>query len=85
MSSDRINYSRLRSLTTRQLIKALSKDGFAYIKSTGSHRHYKHPDGRLVILPYNGSGGTHPIKTLRSMIEYQARWTMADLHRLGLL
>ncbi|MYC37772.1 MAG: addiction module toxin, HicA family [Chloroflexi bacterium] len=85
MSSDRINYSRLRSLTTRQLIKALSKDGFAYIKSTGSHRHYKHPDGRLVIVPYNRSGDTHPIKTLRSIIEGQALWTTDDLRRLGLL
>lgn len=85
MSSRRINYSRLRSLTTRQLIRALSKDGFVYIKSTGSHRHYKHPDERLVIILYNGSGGTHPIKTLRSMIEYQARWTMDDLRRLDLL
>ena len=85
MSSDRINYSRLRSLTTRQLIRALRKDGFAYLKSTGSHRHYKHEDGRLVIVPYDRSGATHPIRTLRSMIEGQARWTMDDLRRLGLL
>lgn len=85
MSSERINYSRLRSLTTRHLVRALTKDGFAYQKSTGSHRHYKHLDGRLVVIPYNRSGDTHPIKTLRSMIEGQARWNMDDLQRLGLV
>ena len=85
MSSDRIDYSRLRSLTTRRIIRALFRDGFEFLRSTGSHRHYKHSDGRLVVVPYGRSGGTHPQKTLRSMIEGQARWTMDDLRRLGLV
>ena len=85
MSSNRIDYSRLRSLTTRQLFRALNKDGFLYLKGTGGHRHYQHPDGRLVVVSYHRTGGTYPIKTLRSMIENQARWTMDDLRRLGLV
>ena len=83
--SDRIDYSRLRSLTTRQMIRALSRDGFSFQWSTGSHRHYVHLDGRLVVVPYSSSGGTHPMPRRCGMIEGQARWTMDDLRRLGLI
>ncbi|MCH8837683.1 MAG: type II toxin-antitoxin system HicA family toxin [Candidatus Marinimicrobia bacterium] len=80
-----IDYARLRSLTTRQIVNALQRDGFALDRKTGSHRLYRHPDGRRVTVSYHRPGGTLPPKTLKSMIEVQARWVAADLRRLGLL
>ena len=85
MSARRIDYSRLRSLTTREIIRALRRDGFQFFRSTGSHRHYEHEDGRVVTVAYHRTGGSYSIKTLRSMIERQARWTWNDLRRLGLV
>jgi predicted RNA binding protein YcfA (HicA-like mRNA interferase family) len=41
-----IDWSRLRSLTARELIAALARDGFSLRHRSGSHRRYRHPDGR---------------------------------------
>ena len=80
-----INFSRLRSLTTQQITRALRRDGFELDTQTGSHQQYYHPDGRRVTVSYHGSGQTFSIRTLRSMIQTQARWTWDDLRRLGLV
>ena len=80
-----INFSRLRSLTTQQITRALRRDGFELDKQTGSHQQYYHPDGRRVTVSYHHSGQTFSIRTLRSMIQVQARWTWDDLRRLGLV
>jgi predicted RNA binding protein YcfA (HicA-like mRNA interferase family) len=80
-----IDYSKMRGLTARGLIDALKRDGFALVRQAGSHKHYRHPDGRRVTVAYHRRGGAFQIGTLRSMVEQQARWTEADLRRLGLL
>ena len=80
-----ISYSRLRSLTARRLVTALEKDGFVLSRQSGSHRHYKHADGRRVTVSFHHSSDTFPPKTLRSMVEVQARWTWRDLERLQLV
>jgi predicted RNA binding protein YcfA (HicA-like mRNA interferase family) len=80
-----LDYSRLRSLTARQLVTALQRDGFSLARQKGSHRHYRHPDGRRITVSFHHASDTFRIGTLRSMIEIQARWTEQDLHRLGLL
>ncbi|HEV2425475.1 MAG TPA: type II toxin-antitoxin system HicA family toxin [Terriglobia bacterium] len=80
-----INYSKLRSLTAREVIRALLADGFVLRAQRGSHRRYHHSDGRRVTVPFHSSGGTFVPKTLRSILEEQARWTEADLKRLRLL
>ncbi len=80
-----IEYSRLHSLTARQLISALQRDGFALARQKGSHRHYRHSDGRRVTVSFHHASDTFRTGTLRSMIEVQARWTGDDLHRLGLV
>ncbi|MGA2880369.1 MAG: type II toxin-antitoxin system HicA family toxin [Bryobacteraceae bacterium] len=33
----------LRSLTARELIAALERDGFSFVRQTGSHQRYRHP------------------------------------------
>lgn len=80
-----IDYSRLRSITARQIISALEADGFALDRQKVSHRRYEHPDGRAVTVSFHRPSETFRPKTLRSMLERQARWSDADLLRLGLL
>lgn len=80
-----INFSRVRSLTARQITAALERDGFEWIGGPSSYRQYRHPDGRRVTVSYKGSGATFNLRSLRSMLQRQARWTMDDLRRLRLL
>ncbi len=79
-----INYGRLRSLTARQIISALTRDGFAFDRGSGSHQIYRHDDGRRVTVKFHGPGDTFAPKTLKSMIEIEAKWTEGDLRRLKL-
>ncbi len=81
-----INYANLRNVTAREVIAALIREGF-YLRSYGgsSHQRFQHPDGRRVTVSFHKSGGTFPPKTLKDMLERQAKWTEADLIRLGLL
>jgi predicted RNA binding protein YcfA (HicA-like mRNA interferase family) len=80
-----INYSRLRSVKARELAAALIADGFVLRRQRGSHRRYRHPDGRCVTLTFHHASDTYPLPTLRSIIERQARWTENDVLRLGLV
>ena len=80
-----IDYRRLRHLRARELIAALNRDGFSFHHSNGSHQRYLHPDGRRVTVAPHGGGDTFTVKTLKRIIEDQARWTDEDLRRLGVL
>jgi predicted RNA binding protein YcfA (HicA-like mRNA interferase family) len=80
-----IDYRRLRSLTARELIAALTRDGFTFIRQRGSHQRYRHPDGRRVTVAPHAGSDTFSMKTLQTIIESQARWSEEDLRRLKLL
>lgn len=80
-----IDYRGLRTLTARELIAALTRDGFYFVRQAGSHQRYHHPDGRRVTVAAHGTGGTFARKTLESIIETQAGWTAQDLKRLKLI
>ena len=80
-----IDYAKLRNLTARELVAALTRDGFTLDRQAGSHRHYLHPDHRRVTVSFHQSGDTFRRKTLNAMIELQARWTEDDLKRLELV
>jgi predicted RNA binding protein YcfA (HicA-like mRNA interferase family) len=80
-----VDYSKLRSITARQVTAALEKDGFRLQRQKGSHRHYRHPDGRRVTVSFHHSSDTFRRGTLHSIIEIQARWTADDVTRLGLI
>jgi len=72
-----------RSITAREIVSALEKDGFQLHHKRGSHRTYK--KGQLrVDVPYHSPGQTYPIKTLLSIIN-DAGWTEDDLKRLKLI
>lgn len=80
-----IDYGRLRGLTAREVISALIRDGFVLDRQSGSHQHYRHPDHRRVTVSFHRPGETFAHKTLKRILEDQARWTADDLYRLGLL
>jgi len=82
-----IDYSKIRAnLTARKMIKALDREGFEVDEQTsGSHQQYRHPDGRRVTVAYHALSDTFRPKTLKRMIEDDARWSEADLRRLKLL
>ena len=80
-----LDYSRLRTLTAREIIAALLRDGFSLDRQSGAHRLYRHPDGRRVTVSFHHAGETFEIKTLRSILELQARWEENDLSRLRLI
>jgi predicted RNA binding protein YcfA (HicA-like mRNA interferase family) len=60
--------------TARELIAALTRDGFSSRHRSGSHRRYRHPDGRRVTVSFYRPDGFRP-KTLGSMIQDQAGWS----------
>lgn len=80
-----IDYSKARTVTARQFIKALKQDGFVLDRQKGSHQHYLHSDGRRVTVSYHSGSDTFPLKTLKRMIEDQANWDENDLIRLKLI
>ena len=73
-----------RGLSARRFIRALEADGFQLQRVRGSHRIYRHSDGRRVVVAYHGLNDTFPIGTLRAMIE-DAGWQDDDLRRLRLM
>jgi predicted RNA binding protein YcfA (HicA-like mRNA interferase family) len=80
-----LNYALLRNLTAREIISALIRDGFAFDRGSGSHQIYYHLDGRRVSVTFHAPGDTFTRKTLKSIIETEARWTEEDLKRLKLI
>ena len=47
--------SKLKIITSSQMCKLLENDGFIGIRQKGSHRFYKHTDGRTTIVPMHAS------------------------------
>ncbi len=44
---------RLPTLTARKLIKTLKKLGFEEVRRKGSHRFYRHSNGRTTVVPFH--------------------------------
>ena len=41
----------LSDLPLRKVTRVVESLGFAYVRTTGSHAVYRHPDGRGVVIP----------------------------------
>ena len=75
----------LCNMPVRELIAALSRDGFSLERQTRTGgRIYSHPDGRLSSIYYHSGSNTLTRKTLRSVLQ-ATRWTEDDLRRLELI
>ena len=66
-----IPWGALRSLTAREIISALIRDGFSLHNQRGSHQRYRYANGRRVTVTYHRPGDTFPMGTLCSMIRYR--------------
>lgn len=79
-----VNYSKLRSVIAKEIVHALHQDGFIPVRQKGSHHRYNHLDGRRVTVAFSSLSDTFLLKTLKSIIGKQAKWTEEDLERLRL-
>ncbi len=55
-------------LKPRQAIRMLERIGFEQIRQRGSHRQFRHPDGRQTTVPDHGARDLSPI-ILRQIIK----------------
>ena len=47
--------SQLKIITSSQLCKLLENNAFLCIRQRGSHRFYKHSDGRTTVVPMHAA------------------------------
>jgi predicted RNA binding protein YcfA (HicA-like mRNA interferase family) len=45
----------LSDLPVRKVTRALESIGFEYVRTKGSHAVYRHPDGRVTVIPQHGT------------------------------
>lgn len=50
---------KLPVLSSRKVCRFLEKEGFEFVRQKGSHKFYKHPDGRTTVVPMHSN---KPIK-----------------------
>lgn len=48
-------------LKPREVVTILEGLGFEQVRQRGSHRQYRHPDGRCTTVPYHGGRDISPI------------------------
>lgn len=53
--------SNLPVLKPREVIAILKKLGFVEVRQRGSHRQYRHPDGRSTTVPFHARRDISPI------------------------
>ena len=59
---------RLPVLSSREIIKILESLGFEEVRQRGSHKQFRHPDGRGTTVPVHGGRDISPI-LLRQIIK----------------
>ncbi len=60
--------ARLPVLKPREVARVLERIGFAEVRQRGSHKQYRHPDGRCTTVPFHGSRDISPF-LLRQIIK----------------
>ena len=69
-----------KNIDSKTFINALMKDGFEFVRQSGSHKIYR-KDNKYISVPYHHKGHTIPDGTLSSLIR-SAGWIDDDLVRL---
>ena len=54
-------------MKVRDLIRLIESDGWKHVRTTGSHRHFKHPAKPCVVTVPGNYGDEIPIGTLKSI------------------
>ena len=60
--------ARLPVLKPREIARVLEKLGFVEVRQRGSHKQYRHDDGRCTTVPFHGSRDVSPL-LLRQIIK----------------
>jgi len=71
---------KLPRITAAEVIRAVERAGFSFVRQSGSHRIFKNQLGRRVTVPYHSGTVLHP-KVLRSILR-DAELTLDDFRRL---
>jgi predicted RNA binding protein YcfA (HicA-like mRNA interferase family) len=53
--------ARLPVLKPREVVRVLEKLGFIEVRQRGSHKQYRHADGRCTTVPFHGSRDVSPL------------------------
>jgi predicted RNA binding protein YcfA (HicA-like mRNA interferase family) len=53
--------ARLPVLKPREVVRVLEKMGFVEVRQRGSHKQYRHADGRCTTVPFHGSRDVSPL------------------------
>jgi len=53
--------ARLAVLKPREVVRVLEKLGFVEVRQRGSHKQYRHADGRCTTVPFHGSRDISPL------------------------
>jgi predicted RNA binding protein YcfA (HicA-like mRNA interferase family) len=72
--------TRRPRVTGRELIAALGRAGFVVVRSKGSHRRLRHPDGRVTTVSVHAAETIGP--GLLAKILRDCEMTTEDLERL---
>lgn len=46
--------SKLTIISSKDMVKVLESLGFTEIRQKGSHKSFKHKDGRTTVIPFHG-------------------------------
>lgn len=77
-------WNQLKSVTTRELIAALGKDGFIPDEELRTERIYRHPDGRRVSIHYHTGSKCYKRGMLKALFD-DIGWSEKDMRRLKLI
>ncbi len=64
-------------LKPREVATILERIGFVEVRQRGSHRQYRHPDGRCTALPFHGARDLSPV--LLRQIARDIRMTVEEM------
>ena len=59
---------KLMSVKVRDLIRLFESDGWKHVRTTGSHRHFKHATKANVVTVPGNPGDDIPIGTLKAVL-----------------
>lgn len=59
--------NELPRITAKEIIAVLEKSGFVLSRQSGSHKIYKHPNGKRATVPFHSGKILHP-KVLKSIL-----------------
>jgi predicted RNA binding protein YcfA (HicA-like mRNA interferase family) len=69
--------SAVPGLKPREVVALLHAHGFSEVRQRGSHKQFRHPDGRCTTVPFHGSRDISP--TLLRKIARDVRLTVDEL------